>query len=104
MFAPRFIAAGLLVTIGAMGLPLDDSPLFIKGAEAQDVAQDGQAGTSGYVPLEAIFQAVRAISDGEIIDAELADRGGRSSYRITVLEKDGRVTRLFFDAATGARL
>ncbi len=100
----RTIVVGLLVSVGSAGLPLDGWPLAIREAEAQHLAQNGQSDASNYVPLEAIYQAVRTMTDGEIINAELLDDGGRPSYRITVLAADGKVTRFIFDAVTGTRL
>ena len=104
MLELRTIAAGLLVLVFPLGLPLGDWPLAIREAEAQQADQNQQGGTSSYVPLESIYQAVGTMTEDEIINADLVDQGGRASYRITVLSADGKVTRLFFDAVTGARL
>lgn len=47
--------------------------------------------------------ALRGKIKDEIVNARLCERNGRLFYRVTVLNANGAVRRLRFDAKTGAR-
>ena len=48
--------------------------------------------------------ALRGKIKDEIVNARLCERNGHFFYRVTVLDANGAVSRLRFDAKTGARL
>lgn len=53
------------------------------------------------LPLGKAMRLARARSRGEVIRAALCERGGRLIYVLTVLGRDGKVTRLNVDAGSG---
>lgn len=54
--------------------------------------------------LERILEQVDRDYPGELIEAELEDEHGRRVYEIKRLTRDGRLLKLYYDAADGARL
>lgn len=54
------------------------------------------------VPLERIVEAAQSIHPGRLIRTEFETKNGRYIYEIEMLDKDGTVWELKFDAATGA--
>lgn len=54
------------------------------------------------VPLERIVEEAQRIHPGRLIATEFETKHGRYVYEIEVLDKDGSVWELKFDAATGA--
>ena len=66
----------------------------------QDRARE--AVESGAVkPLKEILKAVRREYKGEVLDAQLLERGGGWLYRIKVLAQDGQVYDVGVDGASG---
>lgn len=58
-----------------------------------------EAGT--ILPLERILENVRADRPGRVIEAELERRDGALAYEIEVVDDDGVVWELWYDAGDG---
>jgi uncharacterized membrane protein YkoI len=56
------------------------------------------------LPLKEILARARGAYPGQVIEAELEDEGGMVVYEIKILAADGRVTKLYYNAATGELL
>ncbi|MEX2648582.1 MAG: PepSY domain-containing protein [Alphaproteobacteria bacterium] len=93
---PRLHRLALVSAIA--GLLLAGTPAWPDSEQdrAREAVESGQVR-----PLKAILKSVRRQYDGQILDAELFDRGGVWLYRIRVLTKDGRVIDLGVDGQTG---
>jgi uncharacterized membrane protein YkoI len=53
------------------------------------------------VPVARAMRVARARFGGEVIGAHLCNQGEELVYRLTVLARDGKVTRAAVDAASG---
>ncbi|AVM74633.1 PepSY domain-containing protein [Magnetospirillum gryphiswaldense] len=53
------------------------------------------------LPLGQILARAEAAYPGQLIEAELEDERGTLVYELKVLAKDGRLLKLYYDAATG---
>lgn len=51
--------------------------------------------------LVAITQAANAVVSGDVIKANLCTDGGRLTYELVILSRQGNVTRLVLDAKSG---
>jgi uncharacterized membrane protein YkoI len=56
------------------------------------------------VPLSRITERARRQYKGRVLEAELEDRGGRYVYQIELLDRQGVVHTLEYDAQSGERL
>ncbi len=56
------------------------------------------------LPLERILEQARRRLPGRVLETELETRQGRYVYEIEILDRDGHVRELLFDARTGAFL
>ncbi|WP_040475609.1 PepSY domain-containing protein [Paramagnetospirillum caucaseum] len=56
------------------------------------------------LPLARILEQVDRDYPGELIEAELESKHGRPVYEIKRLTRDGRLLKLYYDAADGSRL
>lgn len=56
------------------------------------------------LPLEAITALVAAETDGRILDVQLVSVKGIYLYDVTVLEKDGVLHKLYYNARSGIRI
>lgn len=77
------------------GLMLIADPAWancLSGAEARAAVQSGQA-----QPLRNIAGGL----GGEVVKAQLCQRGGRLVYEVGVLQSDGQVARRVIDASSG---
>ncbi len=71
--------------------------------EDQDAARRAvEEGRS--LPLSAIVSHAAEACPGQLIEAELEDKGDRMVYELKILTPDGRLVTLFYDARSGARL
>ena len=66
---------------------------------ARDAVRSGRA-----LPLDSILEAARSIANGEVIDARLVPRAANLTYEIRMLQTDGLVRTLVFDARTGRHI
>ena len=56
------------------------------------------------LPLKEILARAQGAYPGQVIEAELEDEGGMVVYEIKMLTANGRVMKLFYNAATGELL
>lgn len=56
------------------------------------------------LPLELIIDIAKSFKPGEVIDTELEEDDGRYEYDIEILDANGRVWEMEFDAASGELL
>jgi uncharacterized membrane protein YkoI len=56
------------------------------------------------LPLQAITSLVAAETDGRILDVQLVSVKGIYLYDVTVLEKDGVLHKLYYNARSGIRI
>lgn len=56
------------------------------------------------LPLKDILARAEQDYPGQLIEAELEDEHGKTFYELKILGGDGRVTKLIYDARTGALL
>lgn len=54
------------------------------------------------LPLEAVTALVAKTSTGRVLDVQLVRYEGIYVYEVTVLEADGRLRKLYFNARSGA--
>lgn len=54
--------------------------------------------------LEQVMERVRAQHDGRILEAELEREDGRYVYEIELLDEQGRVREMYYDAKNGEAL
>ena len=73
------------------------------GGEDHDrIRRSVQAGE--ILPLARILEQVERDYPGQLIEAELEEKHGRPVYEIKQLTRDGRLLKLYYDAALGTRL
>ena len=96
MGCARLILAVLLAAAGA-GPVLAADPHECLSAERRRAA----IAAHKVVPLARAMRAARTRFGGEVIGAHLCEQGQALIYRLTVLARDGKVTRASVDAATG---
>lgn len=93
----RIGLASLLILATVAVTPAE--PRAFTGSE-QDNAR--QAVESGEIrSLKDILRGVRGQVDGQVLDTQLQESGGRYVYRVKVLGNDGRVRVLMVDARSG---
>ncbi|MEX0615285.1 MAG: PepSY domain-containing protein [Methylophaga sp.] len=56
------------------------------------------------MPLEQIIDIAKSFKPGEVIDTSLEEDDGRYEYEIEILDANGRVWEMEFDAASGELL
>jgi uncharacterized membrane protein YkoI len=71
------------------------------GQNHDDRALLGQA---EIVPLEDIITEARRQRPGRVLEAELEDEQGTLAYEVKILDEEGRLWELEFDAANGKLL
>lgn len=74
----------------------------VAGDDHVDAARLRAAGQ--ILPLEQILQRARAERPGKILDTELEREHGRYIYELEILDEQGVVWKMEFDAKTGALL
>ncbi|MDI1284304.1 MAG: PepSY domain-containing protein [Reyranella sp.] len=84
------------------------APLAVSAAapvSASDHDRARRAVEEGRIlPLREILARAQGAYPGQVIEAELEDEGGIVVYEIKMLTADGRVTKLYYNAATGELL
>lgn len=89
--------------VAALAVPLAVGAAAPTSASDHDRAR--RAVEEGRIlPLKEILARAQAASPGQVIEAELEDEGGVVVYEIKILTTDGRVTKLYYNAATGELL
>jgi len=80
--------------------PADSPPALPQNAQAPPAPKPPAGGP--VLPLEQITTRVRQSTQGEIIDAQLITRDtGIQVYQLKILETDGQVKVLYYDAVSG---
>lgn len=97
---PRRLSILLLslpvIALCAMALPV--------GADT-DAATVRRLRESGEIlPLEKILERARKERPGEVLETELERKGARHVYEVEILDAQGRVWKLKFDARSGELL
>jgi uncharacterized membrane protein YkoI len=82
------------------------SLLAAAGAQAQSGrssrGDDGRASSRQYADPDRAANAAREATGGRVLGVEGENRNGRPGYRVRVLQPDGRVRSLHYDADSGA--
>lgn len=89
---PYLLLIVLLLVVGPAGA--DDDHL-----EARELVRSGTI-----LPLEQILERSQAAHPGRVLEVELESKRGRHVYEIELLDAEGRVWELYYDAATGELL
>jgi uncharacterized membrane protein YkoI len=97
MIDGRLIICGWIILLAAfprVAAPFDSGDLMNQFAHPSHTENRG-------ISLDEAVSRVRRQSDGRILSAETVRNDGRRVYRIKVLSRDGRVSRVDIDADTG---
>jgi uncharacterized membrane protein YkoI len=97
MIDRRLIICGWIILLAAgprAAAPFDSGDLLNQFAHPSHTENRG-------ITLDEAVSRVRRQSDGRILSAETVRNNGRRVYRIKVLSRDGRVSRVDIDADTG---
>ncbi len=80
--------------------------LAVNGAVADsDHVRARRAVEAGQIlPLKDILARALQANAGQVIEAELEEKGGTFVYEIKILTDDGRLMKLLYDARTGELL
>ncbi len=91
----------MAMMIGAMGLLAVALPRHGSGydEDRQKAAVLLQEGA--IQPLEGLLDRARALHGGRVIEVELETKGGRHFYEVELLDDDGQVWEITFDATSG---
>jgi uncharacterized membrane protein YkoI len=87
-----FLAAALIIGAAAPASASDHD-------RARRAVEEGRI-----LPLKEILARAQVAYPGQVIEAELEDEGGMVVYEIKILTTDGRVMKLYYNAATGELL
>lgn len=90
--ALRFIGFILMTTMIASPVIADD----VSHYEARKLRESGKI-----LPLETIIEKAKTYRNGQVIDTELERDDGMLVYEIEILDDQGRVWELEFDATNG---
>ena len=83
----------LIVNLGSLARADEDQERASRAVAA------GQA-----VPLQQILDRARQEFGGDVVDVDFEDEQGRARYELKLLAPDGRLLKLYYDAATGKLL
>lgn len=86
------LAGSLLMLLAFFPVMADD----ISYNEARMLRESGRI-----LPLEQIIEIAKTFKQGEVIDTALEQDDGRYEYEIEILDANGRVWEMEFDATTG---
>ena len=78
------------------------SPATAKDLDHDDAREMVQSGD--IMPLETLLNQVGKSHPGKVLEVEMERKRGRVIYELEVLDKDGQVWELRFDAASGRLL
>lgn len=74
-------------------------PLAADHDEARKLKEAGEI-----LPLETVLQNARALHPGQVLEVELEDKRSGYIYEVELLDEQGRVWEMKFDAHTGELL
>lgn len=89
------IAGSLILLLALFPAVADD----VSHKEARLLRESGKI-----MPLEQIIDIAKSFKAGEVIDTALEEDDGRYEYEIEILDVNGRVWEMEFDAASGELL
>lgn len=93
-FVSAFRLIGLILMSGFLISPVMADN--VSHSEARILRESGKI-----LPLESIIETARTYRKGEVIDTELERDDGMLVYEIEILDDQGRVWELEFDATNG---
>ncbi|MCX4189665.1 PepSY domain-containing protein [Methylophaga sp. OBS3] len=86
------LAGSIMMLLTALPIMADD----VSYQQARALREAG-----AILPLERIIEIAKTIKPGEVIDTGLEEDDGLYEYEIEILDANGRVWEMEFDAATG---
>ena len=89
------IAGSLIMLLTLFPAVADD----VSHKEARLLRESGKI-----IPLEQIIDIAKSLKAGEVIDSALEENDGRYQYEVEILDANGRVWEMEFDAAGGELL
>lgn len=89
------IAGSFIMLLALFPAVADD----VSHKEARILRESGKI-----MPLEQIIDIAKSFKTGEVIDTALEEDDGRYQYEVEILDANGRVWELEFDAAGGELL
>ena len=88
---------GFLSTVLFMSVVLPAiAPANENHEQARRLKESGQI-----LPLEQIIKAAQAEHPGRVIEVDLENKKGRHVYEVELLDQQGKVWELYFDAVSG---
>ncbi len=103
MITPEYRRRGALLAIllGAMsllflGVPREGAGYDEDRQRAAELLKEG-----AIQPLDGFLDRARALHAGRVIEVELETKRGRHFYEVELLDADGRVWEIKFDATSG---
>ncbi len=95
---PLSFVVTLLAAMGLLllGLPRDGAGYDEDRERAAELLRDG-----AIQPLDGFLERARALRAGRVIEVELESEYGRHFYEIELLDDDGHVWEMTFDASSG---
>ena len=92
------VAAVLIIALAlsAFALPRDGAGYDEDRRKAAQLLQEG-----AIQPLDGFLDQARALRGGRVIEVELESEGGRYFYEVEVLDDDGHLWEMKFDASSG---
>ena len=94
MKARNIIAIALITSVSWIGFSLADSQ-----EKARELQKKGDI-----LPLETIVQKARSVHPGKVLEVELEHEHGQYIYELEILDKNGHVMKMKYDAKTGKLL
>lgn len=95
----RILSAVLVAALTAVVAVAGDAAATSDHDRARRAVEEGRI-----LSLKDILARAQGAYPGQVIEAELEDEGGIVVYEIKMLTADGRVMKLYYNAATGELL
>ncbi len=92
--APAVLLAAMVVL--ALAVPRDGSGYDEDRRKAAQLLQEGTI-----QPLDGFLDQARALRGGRVIEVELESEGGRHFYEVEILDDEGHLWEMKFDASSG---
>jgi uncharacterized membrane protein YkoI len=95
----RFLVSAIAVVVAVVVAVAGDAAAAGDHDRARRAVEEGRI-----LPLKDILVRAQGAYPGQVIEAELEDEGGAIVYEIKILTADGRVMKLYYNAASGELL
>lgn len=92
----RFLSSGLLTVLLLSAIVPAIAQADEDHEQARRLKESGQI-----LPLEQIIKAAQAEHPGRVIEVDLENKKGRHVYEVELLDQQGKVWELYFDAVSG---